>query len=295
VAVLLPGVRRMTKPVAFMSYARRDNEDDRLTELRDKLIAAVSLEVGEDVEIFMDQGNIQWGQDWKARLEESIDDVWFFIPIVTPSFFNSKHCQQELRRFLDREEELGSNDLIFPIYYRDTPLLNQEARREANELARKIHAHQRADWRQLRNKSFDSDEVESALEKLGRDFRDAWERVQERLQRSAGEHVETTFWRGTRSSSRSLRGSHLSVVNVDLRQQTDPHEAAQQIETSNMETINWLTDQLTSAGEATEDMAKRGLYAQAYSVHKGVIALTLSLLDSLRSTGYQQISRRQEA
>ncbi len=50
--------------------------------------------------------------------------VTFLIPILTPSFFKSDYCRGEVEKFLDREKQLDRNDLILPIYYFDTPLLN---------------------------------------------------------------------------------------------------------------------------------------------------------------------------
>jgi cobaltochelatase CobT len=90
----------MKKPVAFMSYAHLD--DDRyLTKLRKHLSRAVSVQIGEDFVIFQDRDGIWWGQNWKKRIDESLDEVTFLIPIISPSFFNSQYCRNELQRFLD--------------------------------------------------------------------------------------------------------------------------------------------------------------------------------------------------
>lgn len=168
----------MKKPVAFISYAHRDDWDKRLTRLRKSLNQQVSVRTGEDFDIFQDRDDILWGENWKERIEDSLDQVTFLIPIVTPSFFNSSHCRDELQRFLDREKRLGRNDLILPIYYVDTELLNDEVRREKDELARAIHAHQYADWRELRDKSFASEKVRATLGQLATQIYTALERVQ---------------------------------------------------------------------------------------------------------------------
>ena len=49
------------KPAAFMSYAHRDDNDGRLTKLRERLAYEVSVRTGEDFEIFQDRRDIQWG------------------------------------------------------------------------------------------------------------------------------------------------------------------------------------------------------------------------------------------
>ena len=170
--------RQKPKPAAFMSYARSDDQYGRLTEFRERLGTEVRVQIGEEFSIFQDRKDLLWGQNWKKRIEESIDEVTFLIPIITPSFFNSSACRDELQRFLEREKELKRDDLILPAYFIDCPLLNDEEKRTGNELAQAIFAHQYADWRKLRFKHFDSQEVREALAELGVQIRDALERVQ---------------------------------------------------------------------------------------------------------------------
>jgi len=167
----------MEKPVAFISYAHRDNSDDSLTRLRKYLEVIVGQQTGEDFKIFLDH-DIEWGQNWRERIEESLDEVTFLIPIVTPSFFSSEECRNELRRFLDREQQLGRKDLVLPIYYRDTELLSDKTARGSDEDAQAIHTHQYADWRQLLGRSLDSEDVRDKVEELGSQIRLALRRVQ---------------------------------------------------------------------------------------------------------------------
>ena len=161
-----------------MSYVHSDDKYGRLTEFRERLSDEVRVQIGEEFLIFQDRKDIQWGENWKKRIEESLDAVTFLIPIITPSFFNSPACRDELQRFLEREGKLGRNDLVLPIYYVDCPLLNDEGKRAGDELAQAIFAHQYADWRDLRFEPFTSPQVGKTLEKLAVQIRDALERVQ---------------------------------------------------------------------------------------------------------------------
>src|SRR5829696_1203460 len=120
------------RPVAFMSYAHRDNWDGRLTRLRERLSREVSILRGEDFEIFQDSDDILVGENWRERIETSLDEAMFFIAIVTPSFFSSPYCRAELERFMTRERRLGRNDLILPVYYVEAPLLEEEQERRTN-------------------------------------------------------------------------------------------------------------------------------------------------------------------
>jgi F-box protein 11 len=171
------------QPIAFMSYVHFDDqrENGRLTQFRDHLSAEVRVQTGEEFPIFQDRTDIHWGQSWKERLEESIDAVTFLIPIITPSYFRSQPCRDELQRFLSREKELNRSDLVLPVYYIDTSLLNDPARHATDELAQAIAARQWADWRDLRFEPFTSPEVGKRLAQMAVHIRDALERVQGRL------------------------------------------------------------------------------------------------------------------
>jgi TIR domain/WD domain, G-beta repeat len=161
----------MKKPVAFMSYSHRDDTDERLTLLRERLSKEVSQQLGEDIEIFQDRHGISWGQNWKERIDDTLDQVTFLIAIVSPSFFNSLQCRNELERFIDREKSLRHTDLILPIYYVDTPLMSNEAKPATDELAQIIASRQYVDWRDLRTEPLDSPQIPKKLAELGTQFR----------------------------------------------------------------------------------------------------------------------------
>lgn len=79
------------RPAAFMSYVRTDDrhEEGRITQFRERLSGEVQMQTGEDFPIFQDRNDISWSQAWEERIEQSIDEVTFLIPIITPSFFRS--------------------------------------------------------------------------------------------------------------------------------------------------------------------------------------------------------------
>ena len=166
-------------PIAFMSYVRLDDqhENGRLTQFRERLSAEVRLQTGESFDIFQDRNDISWGQQWKGRIEESLDAITFLIPMITPAFFKSPACREELERFLQREEGLGRTDLVLPVYYIECSTLSDEAKRERDPLAKAIAARQYADWRELRFEPFTSPEVGKRLAKMARQILEALERA----------------------------------------------------------------------------------------------------------------------
>ena len=140
------------QPAAFMSYARFDDqhEDGQLTAFRERLAAEVRMQTGEEFHIFQDRTDIAWGQNWQQRINQTLDTVTLLLVIITPGFFRSPHCRAETEQFLDRERQLGRDDLILPVYYVSTPQIDDPGRRDADPLAATLAARQHADWRELR-------------------------------------------------------------------------------------------------------------------------------------------------
>jgi len=169
------------KPAAFFSYVHFDDETDggRLTEFRKRLSAEVRVQTGEEFQIFQDK-DLKWGENWKKRIDESLDSTTFFIPVITPSFFNSQPCLDELERFLEREKKLGSEELVLPVYYVDTPLINEkpEGTTRKEKLAQVIALRQYFDWRELRFEALTSALISKTIAQLARQIRDAIQRTQ---------------------------------------------------------------------------------------------------------------------
>jgi TIR domain-containing protein len=304
----------MEKPVAFMSYAHRDNVNDALTTLREFLSQAVCLEIGEDFEIFQDSDDIGWGQDWKERIEQGIDEVTFLIPIITPSFFNSQYCREELKRFLDREKELNRHDLVLPIYYRDSRVLNDEVRRETDELAKEVHRHQYADWRSLRNEPFNSNRVKSTLERLARDIDNALDRVRTPIVeagKSASAHnsgtpslsqnrslhaVEPTSLPGRQEGGKRVESATLgAVASINFRPRNDPQAAMEQVTDTDLELAEWLISTIRFHHARAEEQANMGQYERAIAIYSGAVGSILPVLESLVSITHQTLSGLEEA
>jgi hypothetical protein len=146
------------QPAAFMSYVRSDDEHDkgRITQFSEQLSAEVRAQSGAEFSIFVDRNDIGWGQNWQARIDESLETATLLVVIMTPALFRSRAARTEIESFLARERDLGRYDLILPVYYISTPELEDPHQREGDELARVLASRQFADWRHLRFEEFDS-------------------------------------------------------------------------------------------------------------------------------------------
>jgi hypothetical protein len=165
-------------PLAFLSYAHSDDahENGKLLTFGERLGGEVQLQWGAKFPIFIDRKDLKWGQEWKARIEESLDGATFLIPILTPGYFKSEWCRKELRRFLERETRLKRNDLILPIYYVRCPVLEDEAKRAADDLAQVLYERQYKNWRHLRHEPWTTPEVGRLFEQMALEVVEALER-----------------------------------------------------------------------------------------------------------------------
>jgi hypothetical protein len=148
----IPGMDRSS--AAFMSYARFDDEHNggQLTKFRKLLSGEVRALLGRQFDIFQDTSDIAFGQEWQGRIRAGIDECALFMPIITPSFFNSAACRYELERFAANEAALGRNDLILPVYYITCPILDDGPASSGDPLVRLIAERNYFDLRALRGR-----------------------------------------------------------------------------------------------------------------------------------------------
>lgn len=153
---------------ALMSYTPFDDEHGggHLTLLREHLSSEVQAQTGEKFHILQDTKDIIWGQQFEQRLAEIIQTINFLIPVITPSFFTSSNCREELLQFLQRERALARTDLILPIYYIRTPLLESPDKWGEDPLAREIAKRTPVDWRELRFEPIETPGVRKTLAQM---------------------------------------------------------------------------------------------------------------------------------
>lgn len=166
-------------PRAFMSYTRFDDQNDggQLTRLRERLSKEIQAVTGAPFEIFQDIEDIEWGQRFEQRIAEALHTATFLIPIITPSFFKSRYCREELQLFLKHEAERGRNDLILPIYYIECDELENPTSHTSDELVQTLATRQRSDWRGLRFESLRTKKVRATLTEMAMQVRDALKRL----------------------------------------------------------------------------------------------------------------------
>jgi parallel beta-helix repeat protein len=159
-----------------MSYVRFDDshEDGQLSAFRERLAGEIRIQTGREFPIFQDRNDIAWGQNWRQRIEQALDEVTLLLVVVTPGLFQSPACREEVARFRERERKLGRGDLILPVYYVAARQMDDPDTRRTDTLASLLWSRQYADWRDLRFEPLTSPVVRKSIAALATRMRDAY-------------------------------------------------------------------------------------------------------------------------
>lgn len=157
----------------FWSYAKLDNKKPcKLTKLRQAFNIALDQSVGFKNQIIVDESDLKWGVDWKKEISRLITESDAVITLISPSYFNSKMCIEELDLALIADKN------ILPIYYRNCPAglrsrFKEEGNKEnatLNNISAKISDIHYKDFRGLRNKDFESEDVQDFLDMIAEEI-----------------------------------------------------------------------------------------------------------------------------
>jgi hypothetical protein len=150
----------------FWSYVHADDDADggRVSRLAHDVAAQFEMLTGESIDLFLDRDDIDWGEDWRNKIDESLSSIGFFIAVLTPRYFRSPECRRELQRFARRAKNLGIKELVLPLLYVDVPSLHEDA--PSDDLVTLVKTFQWEDWRELRFSDADSGEYRRGVARL---------------------------------------------------------------------------------------------------------------------------------
>jgi len=238
------------EPIAFMSYVRSDDDHDNgnITALRQRLEGELKMQLGHPFPIFQDRNDILWGQYWKERIEKSIQQVTFLIPIMTPSYFRSDACRFEFMTFKKKEAQLGLNLMILPLYYVKCKQLSQEFPSGQDDIADEVRRRNWTDWRPFRFKAFSEPEVLRATAELAEKI----EGCMAQLQREIDSEIEAR-----------------KKVTLSPKKKTKRSQDTQKQHTTLIEPTEGYTPNIYVAriGDTFSIDSLRALYSQPYYVY----------------------------
>jgi hypothetical protein len=190
----MSSLAELPKLFGFFSYSREDDDDSdgALSALRNRIQRELRVQLGRtrgELKLFQDTVGISHGALWQGELEAAVAQSLFFVPIITPTAVNSRHCKVEFELFLKREAQLGREDLIFPILYVKVPALENEDQRRKNDVLPIIHVRQFANWTDIRLDDVASPAVGRRIERFCQDIVAAlqkpWVSPEERQRKAA--------------------------------------------------------------------------------------------------------------
>jgi hypothetical protein len=238
----------MTEWSGFWSYVRDDDtaNSGRISQLARDIEAEYAVQTGESITIFLDRDAIEWGENWRQKIDESLAANSFFVAVLTPRYFTRPECRRELRTFVERATHLGVKELVLPVYYVTVPQL--EEKDPSDDLMKLIKPINWEDWRDLRFRDPASEEYRREVARLA-----------ERLARAGAD------------------AQKVDVVALIERYEQDADEgpgsmdrlaAGQQAVEAMSETLASATSHMTLIGEliekATEDTQKADARGQGF-------------------------------
>jgi hypothetical protein len=167
----------MTEPLTtwdgFWSYVHADDhaENGKITSLAEDVTSQYELLTGERINLFLDKNSLEWGEQWKKKVDEGLGSVAFFIAVITPRYFMSAECRRELQAFARKSSQLGIRELVLPLLYVDVSALRDDS--PDDDLVNLIKQYQWEDWRELRFEEPDSKAYRKAVSRLAERLQEA--------------------------------------------------------------------------------------------------------------------------
>jgi hypothetical protein len=154
------------RPGGFWSYVRADNEAEggRILDLARDVVAEYEMLTGEAIQLFLDRDSIDWGDNWRKKVETSLASALFFIPVLTPRYFVSAECRRELQRFARLATDLGVRQLLLPLLYVDVQGIHDDT--PVDDLMALVRSFNWEDWTVLRFEERSSREYRAAVSHL---------------------------------------------------------------------------------------------------------------------------------
>lgn len=147
----------------FFSYAHSDDAYSQLRRLKDALCNEYHGLTGENLELFFDRDSIEWGQKWELEITAGVERSSFFIPVYSPSYFNSDACLREFSQYSEKAKRINAANLILPIML--FPIEADYLNIDQSVLGEAL-AYQYEDWTDLRFKAPCSEEYQRAIHKM---------------------------------------------------------------------------------------------------------------------------------
>lgn len=168
----------------FISYARRDDEQFNFIQpFKEKLDALVTIKSGRSLSIFVDRHDIGWGEDWRARIADSVEAAVIFIPMVTAVYLSRPNCREEFIAFHSKASAVGVAELLLPVLPFSTVVVSPSS---TDEIARIVESRQYKILEDGILNGYSSPQWMSRMAEIADSLIHAWTRASEKIAEQAG-------------------------------------------------------------------------------------------------------------
>lgn len=155
----------------FISYSRKDNENGRITELKNQIEKDYFEFTKEKLNVFFDLEEIKGMEDWRHRLLQGLKDSHILLLILSPHYISSSYCEWEVIEYLKYEYSRAvQGEGVAQIYFLEIPGLDSpEYNENTTDWVKKISTRQRIDlrpWYDEGTNSLKNQDVKKRLEEL---------------------------------------------------------------------------------------------------------------------------------
>ncbi|WP_410655877.1 TIR domain-containing protein [Amycolatopsis sp. lyj-112] len=205
----------------FWSYVRKDDASTKgkLSEIREDLIGMYALETGDQLKIFQDTDTIGWGENWEGALGYGIRRTVFFIPLITPNYFKSDACRDELLSFYQLCQSRGLKGLILPIIITGRNKIQVD---HEDELVRIIAKANYESFEDIWPSSRDGEAWISGIRRLTGKLIDAERRVEEQLPAILQNELRASGYDPSGSPVVPLSGEMESPGLIEIAEEFEP-------------------------------------------------------------------------
>lgn len=154
----------LSPATGFWSYAHADDEamSGHVLELAEQVAKVFHMISTDTISIFVDRKALQWGEEWRSKISETILGNTFFIPIISPNYLKSPTCRSEFMEFWASASNSNLKKLLLPIYYQEAGIHDSD-----DEICKIVTALHYEDWRVQKFEEDRSPEYRKLLYKMG--------------------------------------------------------------------------------------------------------------------------------
>ncbi len=199
----------------FISYARSDNAQGRITELKAQIEADHRRFVGAggpDLHVFFDTVEISGAYNWRYCMLDAILDSRLLLICLSPAYLESDYCAWELNEYLKHEAARSLlGDGVAPVYLVEIPGwtdkdYDQRAAKWVAELRRRRHFDLRS-WSSRGPAALNDVAVLVRMDELNRQIHDRLTRIRTVLEAKGNVDRRNEHFKGRAAELRWLRES----------------------------------------------------------------------------------------